>query len=150
LELAPRALSTGVIKTFIDNLGEYIAGKIASPSWPDSVPGAIYDAICSHILGTGAALIPEVAAVTAAADLFFLSIALPTGPVGWLFTLGWVIAVNLLVAEMFPQIDQAVTAACEALKPCGIDPLVHFATDPNNCGGCNRPVCHFFPCPLSC
>jgi hypothetical protein len=140
-----RALSAGAIKTFIDDLGEYIAGQLVTPSWPDSVPGAIYDAVCSHILGTGAALIPEIAAVMEASEFVFLALAIPTGPAGWLATLAFAVALNLLIAEVFPQITAAVSAACDALKPCAIDPLVNFATDPKNCGGCDRPV--RFPTP---
>jgi hypothetical protein len=139
LQLVPRAANTELLQKFIDDLGEWIASEITDPSWP-STASVAYDAVCSHLLGLGASLIPDIAAVTAAAELTFLSLAIPTGPLGWVAALGFSIVLNLILAEAFPQIYGAITDACNALKPCQINTEIDFLTDASNCGGCGIKV----------
>lgn len=125
-------------KQFTDLIAEYIAGKITSPELADTFLGEIYNAICSHFAGlvvtTG--IFAEVGQFVEYASLVFDTIALPTGPAGWLIAFSFTVALNVLVSEMFPQVDQIVSQACGQPKPCSKD----FANDAKNCGRCGNMV----------
>jgi hypothetical protein len=138
-ELIPRGEGS-VGKQFTDLLAEFISGQITKPGLASTVLGEIYNIICSHFVGifltTG--VFAEVGQFMEYASLVFDTIALPSGPAGWLLAFGFTVALNVLISEVFPQIDQMVEQACEQPEPCSED----FATDANNCGYCGNMVCY--------
>jgi hypothetical protein len=138
-ELRPRGEGS-LGKQFTDLIAEYVAGKITSPELAETFVAEIYSAICSHFAGLvlTTTVFAEVGQFVEYATLVFDTIALPAGPAGWLIAFAFTVALNVLVSEVFPQLDEIVKQACEQPKPCSDD----FANDANNCGRCGNVVCY--------
>jgi len=127
-------------KQFTDLLAEFIAGQITNPGLATTVLGEIYDIICTHVVSglLTTTIFAEVGQLVEYANLVFDTIALPSGPAGWLLAFSFSVALNVLISEVFPAIDQMVEQACEQPEPCSED----FATDADNCGYCGNMVCY--------
>jgi hypothetical protein len=130
-------------KQFTEILEDWVAGKITTPSLAETIVAEIYNAICSHYTGAviTAGAFPEVAALLEYLSLVFDTIALPTGPEGWLIAFAFTVMVNVLVDELFPMISEMADQACEAAEELVLC-STHFQDDAMNCGYCGNQVCN--------
>ncbi len=134
-------------KQLTELLEDWLAGKIAeslNPSSGDVVQGLfaqIWSAICSHYAGAAltAGAFSELGALLEYLSLAFDTLALPEGPLGWAAAFVFAVVVNLLVAELFPELSAMADQACETSQE---EPLcsTHFQDDPLNCGSCGNKV----------
>ncbi|KAE9367437.1 hypothetical protein N431DRAFT_486551 [Stipitochalara longipes BDJ] len=126
-------------KQFTEILEDWVAGKITTPGLSETIAAEIYSAICSHFAGAAitAGAFPEVAAMLEYLSLVFDTIALPTGPEGWLIAFTFAVMVNIRVNELFPMISAMADQACEAAKESVLC-STHFEDDALNCGYCGN------------
>ncbi|KAN0095700.1 hypothetical protein V8E51_016411 [Hyaloscypha variabilis] len=126
-------------KQFTDILSDWVAGKITTPSLGETLAAEIYSAICSHFAGAvvTAGAFPELAAALEYLSLVFDTIALPTGPEGWLLAFTFAVMVNVIVDELFPMISAMADQACDAAKEAVLC-STHFEDDALNCGYCGN------------
>jgi hypothetical protein len=129
-------------KQFTEILEDWVAGKITTPSLSETIVAEIYSAVCSHYAGAAitAGAFAEVGALLEYLSLVFDTIALPTGPEGWLIAFAFTVMVNVVVNELFPMISQMADQYCEAAKDLVLC-STHFEDDALNCGFCGNQVC---------
>lgn len=123
----------------VEILEEWVAGKITNPELADSIFAEIWDAICEHFASgvLTSTVFAEVGSLIESVQVVFDTIALPEGPAGWVIAFAFNVALNIVVAKLFPQIEEMAKAACEQPEPC----TKNFESDPDNCGQCGIVVC---------
>lgn len=134
-ELIKRAL-TPAWKTLANDLSEYLADKLSSGTFADTLVAEVEEAVCSHAAGVVLTKALGVDLVESCVVAIYGLVGVTQPELEFLAVLYAGILCNTLVSAVLNDIGLGTDAICKEEKPCS-DSL---QTDVNNCGSCGNVV----------